>query len=85
MWGFVRIILALAFILVIPGYLLAKIFFKKSDKPERFVLIILLSVMFSVFLGLILGFSAKIGLNSFNLWAAYSVSFVIMAIICYKK
>jgi len=85
MLGVIRIIIAAAFLLFIPGYLLTLIFFKKIDKLERIALAIGLSICFSVLVGLVLGYSSIIGINSFNLLVSYILFFGIMLMIYYKR
>lgn len=81
----IRIIIAAAFLLFIPGYLLTLILFKKLDKLEKVALGIVFSICFAILLGLILGFSTKIGITSFNLWISYIIVCIILLIIYYKK
>ncbi|MBW2978247.1 DUF1616 domain-containing protein [Candidatus Woesearchaeota archaeon] len=85
MLGVIRLIIAGGFLLFIPGYLLTLILFKKLDKLERIALAIGLSICFSVLIGLILGYSTKIGINSINLWVSYILFCVVMLIIYFKR
>jgi len=85
MLGVIRVIIAVAFLLFIPGYLLTLIIFKKLDKLERIALAIGLSICFSVLVGLVLGYSSSIGITSFNLWVSYILVCGLMLIIYYRR
>jgi len=85
MFQIIRIIIAVAFLLFIPGYLSTLILFKKLDRLEKIALSIVFSICFAILIGLILGFSIKIGITSLNLWISYIIVCTTLSIIYYKK
>jgi len=80
-------ILGLLFVFAIPGFLVTMIFFEKSDKFEKTILSIILSISFYVLLGVFLGFNETAknltgGLSTFNLWI-YSLVINIALLVIY--
>ncbi len=53
----IQAIIGILFVFVIPGFLLTQIFFKKEKILEKLFLTVLLSITFTVVLGLLLGFN----------------------------
>ena len=81
-------ILGLLFVLVIPGLLLTQILFKEAELPEKILLVFLLSIAFSVALGLFLGFNELMknitgGLK--NVWVYSVVINAALALLYFSK
>ena len=86
-----HLILGLAFILLIPGYLLSIVLFKKLEHLERIAIAIGLSIGIDIALGLILGFNKTMasitgGVSELSVWIGLIlVSAVLLAIYMLKK
>ncbi|MEM4260344.1 MAG: DUF1616 domain-containing protein [Candidatus Woesearchaeota archaeon] len=66
-------ILGLLLALFIPGYLIARIYFKELNELEKFVLGFVLSICIDIFIGLFLGYNETMknitgGITTYNLW-----------------
>lgn len=85
-----QIILGLALALFIPGYLIAKIWFKELSELEKVSLGFVFSISIDIFLGLILGYneSMKIrtgGITAFNIWFYLgTITVLLLAYYIYK-
>jgi len=80
-----RIIIGLLLTLFLPGYLIARIFFKELDELEKVALGFVLSIALDIFLGLFLGYNKQMkditgGITAINLWI-YLGSITIILII----
>lgn len=69
----IQVILGLLLALFIPGYLLARIFFKDLSELEKVALAFVLSIALDIFLGLFLGYNEQMknltgGITEWNLW-----------------
>lgn len=69
----IQIVLGLALALFIPGYLIAKIWFKELSELEKVALGFVFSISIDIFLGLILGYNETMknytgGITAFNIW-----------------
>lgn len=80
-----QIIIGLPLALFLPGYLVARIFFKELEELEKVALGFVLSIAIDIFLGLFLGYNEYMknltgGITAFNLWI-YLGSITIILII----
>lgn len=81
-----QIVLGLALALFIPGYLIARIFFKELSELEKIALAFVLSISIDIFLGLFLGYNEKMknltgGITAFNLWLYLSLITAVLLVI----
>ena len=68
-----QIVLGLIIALFLPGYLIARIFFKEMSELEKIALAFVLSIAIDIFLGLFLGNNEQMknltgGITAMNLW-----------------
>lgn len=82
----IRIIVGLALALFIPGYLIARIFFKELSELEKVALAFVLSISIDIFLGLFLGYNETMknitgGITAFNIWIYLTLITLILLII----
>jgi len=68
-----QIIFGLLLALFLPGYLLARLFFKELAELEKMAIGFVLSIAIDIFVGLFLGYNEFMknltgGITSFNLW-----------------
>ena len=69
----IQIIFGLPLALFIPGYLIARIFFKELEELEKIALGFVLSIALDIIVGLFLGYNETMknitgGITAFNLW-----------------
>ncbi len=82
----IRIIFGLALALFIPGYLMARIFFKELSELEKVALGFVLSISLDIFLGLFLGYNETMknitgGITALNLWVYLTLITLILLLI----
>jgi len=81
----IRITIGLLLALFIPGYLIARIFFKELSELEKVALAFVLSISVDIFLGLFLGYNKTMkdltgGITAMNLWFYLSIITIILLI-----
>lgn len=82
----IRIIFGLALALFIPGYLMARIFFKELSELEKVALGFVLSISLDIFLGLLLGYNETMknitgGITALNLWVYLSLITLVLLLV----
>lgn len=89
----IRIILGLIITLFLPGYLIARIFFKELEELEKIALGFVLSIALDIFIGLFLGYNKQMkdltgGITATNLWiylGSITIILIILWIIIRKE
>jgi uncharacterized membrane protein len=85
-WSILQIVAGLILSLFMPGYLLARIFFKELTELEKVALGFVLSICLDIALGLFLGYNETMknltgGITAFNLWLYLIIITVILMIV----
>jgi uncharacterized membrane protein len=80
-----QIIVGLPLALFLPGYLIARLFFKELEELEKVALGFVLSIAIDIALGLFLGYNEYMknltgGITAFNLWMYLSSITIILVI-----
>jgi len=81
-----KIIAGLILALFVPGYLLARTFFKELSELEKIALAFVLSISIDIFLGLFLGYNEKMkditgGITAKNLWIYLSLITLVLLLL----
>jgi uncharacterized membrane protein len=88
--NFIQVIVGLPLALFVPGYLVARIFFKELSELEKVALGFVLSIAIDIFIGLFLGYNETMknitgGITAFNLWIYLgSLTIILFAVYVYK-
>jgi len=69
----IQIVIGLPLALFLPGYLIARIFFKELDELEKIALGFVISIAIDIIVGLFLGYNETMknftgGITALNLW-----------------
>jgi hypothetical protein len=87
----IQIILGLILALFLPGYLIARTFFKELSELEKVALAFVLSISIDIFLGLFLGYNETMknitgGITAQNLWIYLPlITVILFSIYVYKN
>jgi uncharacterized membrane protein len=81
-----RIVFGLTLALFLPGYLVARIFFKELSGLEKVAIAFVISISIDIFLGLFLGYNEQMknltgGITATNLWLHLSLITLILLVI----
>jgi uncharacterized membrane protein len=81
-----RIVFGLILTLFLPGYLIARTFFKELSGLEKVAIAFVLSISIDIFLGLFLGYNEKMkdltgGITASNLWLHLTLITLILFVI----
>jgi len=81
----IQIIIGLPLALFLPGYLIARLFFKELDELEKVALGFVLSIAIDIIIGLFLGYNETMknltgGITAINLWLYLGTLTIILII-----
>jgi uncharacterized membrane protein len=87
----IQVIVGLALALFIPGYLIARAFFKELSELEKIALAFVLSISLDIAVGLFLGYNEPMknftgGITAFNLWIYLgALTVILFGIYAYRE
>jgi len=81
-----RIVFGLILTLFLPGYLVARIFFKELAELEKVAIAFVISISIDIFLGIFLGYNEQMknltgGITASNLWLHLSLIALILLVV----
>jgi uncharacterized membrane protein len=87
----IQVVFGLILALFLPGYLIARTFFRELSELERVALAFVLSISIDIFLGLFLGYNETMknitgGITAFNLWVYLGlITVILFSVYLYKE